>query len=206
MIEYLSSLIIQLIQSTGYFGVFFLMLLSGMFIPIPAEVTMPFSGFLASLGTFTFVLVVLFGAIGDLAGSLIGYYIGFYLEENVLVSLIRKYGKFILVSEHEFNNARNWFTKYGTKVVFIGKLIPGVRTYIALPAGISKMNIWKFSAYVFLGTVVWGTFLTSIGYFLGKNWQIFGGYFRRFELVIVVLSVLLILFFLNHKLKIFKTS
>ena len=180
------------------------MLLSGMFIPIPAEVTMPFSGFLISSGNFVFVLVVLFGTLGDLVGSVIGYYIGFYLEETVLVGLIRKYGKFILVSENEFNHARHWFSKYGTKVVFIGKLIPGLRTYIALPAGISKMNIWKYLTYVFLGTLIWGTFLTSVGYYLGKNWQTFGGYFRKFEIAILILFVLLVIFFINHKLRFVK--
>ena len=180
------------------------MLLSGALIPIPAEVTMPFSGFLVSNGTFIFVLVVLAGTLGDLAGSLIGYYIGYFLEEEVLVSLIRKYGKYVLVSEHEFNGARNWFTKHGGRVVFFGKLIPGIRTYIALPAGISKMKLWKFCVYAFSGTLIWGSFLTYVGFYLGKNWQTFGVYFRKFEIVFYVILIVVVLVYLNHKLKIVK--
>ena len=204
MLESLSGLIIQLIQSSGYFGVFFLMLLSGALIPIPSEITMPFSGFLASTGSFNFVLVVLFGTLGDLVGSLIGYYIGYFLEESILVSLIKKYGKYILISEHEFYHARKWFVKYGSKVVFIGKMIPGVKTYIALPAGIAEMNIWKFLSFAFCGTLIWSTFLTGVGFYLGENWSSFQGYFRQFETVLLILFILAILFALNHKLKIIK--
>ncbi|OGH06066.1 MAG: hypothetical protein A2W22_04060 [Candidatus Levybacteria bacterium RBG_16_35_11] len=204
MLESLSVFIIHLIQSTGYLGIFLLMLLSGVFIPIPTEITMPFSGFLASAGTFSLVLVILIGVLGDLVGSVIGYYIGYLLEESVLVNLIKKYGKYILVTEHEFYKARKWFDKYGSRVVFIGKLIPGVRTYIALPAGISEMSIWKFSSFVVLGTLVWSSFLAFAGFYLGKNWSTLGTYFRRFEIVIIIFLIVLVLVYLNHKLKIIK--
>jgi membrane protein DedA with SNARE-associated domain len=204
MLEQLSAFIIHLIQSMGYFGTFLLMFLSGALIPIPSEVTMPFSGYLASKGIFWLPFVIMVGAFGDLLGSLIGYFIGLILEEEVLIKFIRKYGKFILISEHEFNKARDWFSKHGGKVVFIGKFIPGIRTYIALPAGISKMKLWKFCIFAFSGTLVWGGFLAYVGYYLGKNWQLFGAYFRKFEILIFIILIVTFLYVINSRLKIIK--
>ena len=165
---------------------------------------MPFSGYLASTGYFSFFYIVLIGTFADLCGSLLGYYVGLLLEESVMLSFIRKYGKFILISEHDFIKARQWFFKYGSKIVLIGKFIPGIRTYISLPAGISEMNILKFSGFVVLGSLIWNTFLTFIGYYLGKNWQTFGAYFRKFEIAIIVLIVIAAVWYINHKLKFIK--
>jgi membrane protein DedA with SNARE-associated domain len=180
------------------------MLLSGSLIPVPAEVTMPFSGFLVSTGAFSFPFAVLAGVLGDLAGSLIAYYIGFKLEESVLVGIVRKYGKFILVTEHEFTKARNWFIKHGPIIVFVGKFIPGVRSFIALPAGVAEIKMKKFVPFVFLGSLFWCTILTSIGYYLGKNWITFGATFRKFETAIIVIFVIAIIWYINHKLKLIK--
>jgi membrane protein DedA with SNARE-associated domain len=180
------------------------MLFSACLIPFPAEVTMPFSGFLVTTGSFALLPVIIAGTVGDLIGSLIAYYIGYRLEEDVLMGFVRKYGKFILVTEHEFTRARHWFTKHGPIIVFVGKLMPGVRSVIALPAGVAEIKIKKFIPFVFLGTLIWSTILTLVGYYLGKNWQLFGAYFRKFEIVIVILFVLVVVWYVNHKLKIFK--
>ncbi len=204
MIQQLSGLIIHLIQSLGYAGVFVLMTLESALLPIPSEVTMPFAGFLAQGGHLNFWLVVLTGTIGNLVGSLISYAIGFYLEESVILTLIRKYGKFVLISEHEYTRAVSWFGKYGNPIAFFSRLLPAVRTFISLPAGLSGMNIWKFSLYTALGSFLWSTFLTWIGYYLGTNWNSWEPYFRKFQLVIVAVFVIGVLWYINHKLKIVK--
>src|SRR4051812_19733749 len=103
MLEQFSGLIISFIQSSGYLGVFFLMLLGSALIPVPSEVTLPFAGFLVSKGVFAFPLVVIVAAAGDLAGSLIGYGIGYFLEEKVILNLIKKHGKYILLNEHDYH-------------------------------------------------------------------------------------------------------
>ena len=122
MLEQLSGIIIHLIQSAGYLGIFGLMVLNATAIPIPSEVTLPFAGFLSNQGSLSLLLVIIVGICGDLVGSLIGYAIGYFLEENLLLSLIRKYGKFILVTEHDYSLATTWIKKYGAPVVFVGKI------------------------------------------------------------------------------------
>ncbi|OGH42454.1 MAG: hypothetical protein A3H79_01805 [Candidatus Levybacteria bacterium RIFCSPLOWO2_02_FULL_36_8b] len=204
MIELLSGFIIQLIQSSGYFGVFLLMTLESALIPIPSEVTMPFAGYLVTTGKFSFTTVVLIGAFGNLVGSWIGYAVGYFLEETIIVTLIKKYGKFILVSVDEYNHSLKWFNKYGDKIAFYSRILPAVRTFISLPAGLAAMNFWKFSIYTFLGSLIWSAILTYVGVYLGSKWDTIGGYFHKFDLILAVLLILGILFYINHKLKIVK--
>lgn len=204
MLEQLSGFIIHLIAQTGTLGVFVLMALESALIPIPSEVTMPFSGFLVSKGQLSFVFVVLAGALGNTVGSLIAYGIGFYLEENVILSVISKYGKIILITSHEYQTSLKWLKKHGEIVVFASRLLPGVRTFISLPAGLSEMNVIKFSLYTFFGSLIWSLALTYIGYYLGTKWNMLEGYFRKFQLLVGIGLALLILLYINHKLKIVK--
>lgn len=206
MLEQISTLIIHLILSSGYLGIFILMTLESALIPIPSEVTMPFAGFLASQGSLSLIPVILVGAIGNLAGSLIGYYIGYFLEESVLLRIIKKYGKLILVTEEDYHTSKKWFDRYGNGVVFFSRVLPAVRTFISLPAGMFEMNIWKFSIYTFLGSLIWSAVLTYIGVALGKNWHSIGGYFHKFDAIIIVALILLVLLYVNHKLKFIKLT
>ncbi len=204
MLEQLTGIIIHVIQSLGYFGVFFLMVLNASAIPIPSEVTLPFAGFLASQGGLTLIFVILVGVLGDLVGSIIGYSIGYFLEENLLLSLIRKYGKFILVTEHDYHKVTTWIKKYGAPVVFIGKMLPGVKSFTAVAAGITEVKFVKFVISNVLAALVYVSFVTYVGFYLGSKWDTLGGYFRKFELVIVVFLILGGLFYINYKLKIIK--
>ena len=204
MLELLSTFIIHLIQTTGYIGVFILMTLESALIPIPSEVIMPFAGFLASSGALSLPLVILAGTLGNLFGSLIAYGIGYYLEETVVLKLISKYGKFILVTKDEYTTSIKWLKKYGQGVTFFSRVLPGVRTFISLPAGLSEMKIGKFALFTFLGSLIWSTILTLIGFYLGQNWKSLEGYFRKFQLIVGVGLVILILLYINHKLKIVK--
>lgn len=201
MLNGASGLIIHFIQSAGYFGVFFLMLLNSALIPIPSEVTIPFAGYLAQNGTFSFLLVGLFAAFGDLVGALIGYAIGYFLEEKVILSLIDKYGKFILLSKHEYLRAVSLYKKYGSGITFFSRLLPGVRSFISVPAGLSEMNIWKFILFTFLGSLVWCFALTYVGFYLGAHWDSIGPVYRKFQIVIVTIFVLLVAYYIYHKTK-----
>lgn len=204
MIELLSGFIIHLIQSSGYLGIFLLMMLESALIPIPSEVTMPFAGYLVGRGELSFAFVVIIGALGNLAGSWIGYAFGYFLEETIIVTLIKKYGKFILISIDEYNRSLKWFNKFGDKIAFLSRILPVVRTFISLPAGLAKMNLWKFSIYTFLGSLIWSGVLTYIGVYLGSKWEAIAGFFHKFDLVIFALLVFAVLFYINHKLKIIK--
>lgn len=180
------------------------MILESALIPIPSEVTMPFSGFLISKGALSLIPVVLAGAVGNLIGSLVAYAIGYYLEENVILSIVGKYGKFILMTKEDYLKSVAWFKKYGDAVVFFSRLLPAVRTFISLPAGLAEMNIWKFSIYTFLGSLIWSSVLTFVGVYLGDNWHGLESYFRKFDFLILGLLILAVAFYINHKLKIIK--
>jgi len=203
MLAQLTGLLISFIQSTGYFGVFFLMALGSALIPIPSEITLPFAGFLITKGTFVFPLVVLVAALGDLAGSLIGYSIGFFLEETVIVNLIKKHGKYVLLSHHDYYKASAWFNKYGDKLVFIGKLLPGLRYMISIPAGAVKMDLRKFALYTFLGSLIWCTLMVYVGVYFGDRWDSLEPIFNQFKIVIIVGLVLAVAWYVNHKLHLF---
>lgn len=206
MIEIITGYIIQFIETTNYFGIFVLMTLESALIPIPSEITMPFSGFLVSQGELNFVLVVLVGAFANLVGSLIAYYLGYFLEETVIVSWIKKYGKFLLLTVDDYEKSRHWFQKYGNGIVFFSRLLPGIRTFISLPAGLAEMNIWKFSFYTFLGSLIWSALLTYIGVYTGENWKSLEPIYRKFEFAIAAVLILGVLWYINHKLKIIKLS
>jgi len=200
MIELLAHWIIQVIDATGYMGIFILMTLESALIPIPSEVTMPFSGFLVSKGSFDFWLVAAVGATGNLVGSLLAYYLGYFGEDTVR-HIIRKYGKFILISEKEYDHAERWFRKYGEAIVFTSRLLPVIRTFISLPAGIARMNIKKFVIYSLVGSFLWSLFLTYIGVILGKNWNSLGQYFHKFDIAISIVGFAMVAFYIYHKYK-----
>lgn len=202
MLAHLSSFIIHLISSLGYAGVLLLMLLEAALIPIPSEITLPFAGFLAQKGTFILPLVIAVAVAGDTIGTLILYAIGFYLEENVILGFLDKYGKFILVSRHEYNTVMKWFQKRGAIIMILGKLLPGFRTIIGLPAGLSEVPPLKAILYTLIGSIIWCGGFTYAGFVLGKNWDKLHPIFQKFEIVIVVVMLLGILWYINHKLKI----
>jgi membrane protein DedA with SNARE-associated domain len=177
------------------------MFFESLLIPIPSEITMPFSGFLVSQGKLDFTLVVLTGTFANLLGSLGAYFLGYFLEETILLHLIRKYAKFILLTEREYLLAKNWFEKYGDKIIFISRLLPGIRTVISLPAGIFMMNIKKFIVYTFVGCLIWSILLTYLGLKLGENWKILSVYFKRFDLFIAILLLLMVILYIWKKFK-----
>ncbi|MFZ5932804.1 MAG: DedA family protein [Patescibacteria group bacterium] len=190
-----------LIANFGLTAVLILMTAESALIPIPSEITMPFAGFLAGRGVLNFWFVVFVGASGNLIGSLLAYWLGWAKGETWVRFAIRKWGKWFLIREGEYDQAKNWFTQYGQVVTFTSRLLPIVRTFISLPAGIAKMNITYFSVLTFVGSFIWSTFLAYLGLKLGQNWLAIEPYFRKFQFVIVGLGVTAIAFYLYSHLK-----
>lgn len=201
MLESLASFVISIIAKTGYSGIFFLMTIESACIPLPSEVTMPFAGFLVSRGKLDLWIAALSGGLGNLAGSLVAYYIGFWGQEHVVRQIIKKWGKYVLISEREFDRAQRWFIKYDEPIVFFSRLLPAVRTFISLPAGIAKMPIKKFILYTILGSFIWSFFLTYVGMILGNNWTSLKIYFHKFDIVIVATFIILVGLYIYKKLK-----
>lgn len=177
---------IFLISSLGYFGVFLCMVIESACIPLPSEIIMPFSGYLVSTGKFSIIFVTLAGALGNMVGSVIAYAVGYYGGRP----FIEKYGKFILVSKHDVDIADKWFSKYGAVATLFARMLPIIRTFISLPAGISRMNFPVFTAFSFIGSLPWCFMLAFIGLKLGQNWHSIGAYFHKADIIVGVVLVI----------------
>src|SRR6266581_3710097 len=163
----LSVFIIYVISSSGYSGIVLLMAIESACIPLPSEIIMPFSGYLAFTGEMTLWAVALAGAVGCVLGSLVAYWVGAYGGRP----LVERYGRYVLISHHDLNLADRWFQKHGEITIFIGRLLPVVRTCIAFPAGVARMNLWRFNLYTFVGALIWCYALGWIGMKLGEHWN-----------------------------------
>lgn len=197
VLEFLGRFITSLISQTGYLGVVVLMGIESACIPLPSEVIMPFSGYLVSVGRFKLSWVALAGAFGCNVGSLVAYYVGAIGGRP----LAEKYGAYVLVSRHDLELADRWFARYGDWTVFFARLLPVVRTFIALPAGIARMNVVRFHLYTFLGSLPWCWVLAYAGLRLGARWGILREYFHRFDTAIGVAIVVAALWFVRNRWK-----
>jgi membrane protein DedA with SNARE-associated domain len=200
LINFLIQIIITTINRVGYVGIFLLMSAESCGIPMPSEVIMPFSGFLVSSGKFMFWQVVIAGTLGNLFGSLLGYFIG--LKGGRVI--IEKYGKYILISRHDLNMADKWFAGHGELTVLIGRLLPVVRTYISFPAGIAKMNLKKFIVYTSLGAFPWAILFAWLGVKMGNHWNLIQKTLHDFDLVIAALILVFIMLYILRHLKLSK--
>lgn len=198
IISVLAKFIIWGIGSLGYSGVALMMAIESVCIPLPSEIIMPFSGYLVSTGKFSLWGVSLAGAIGCVIGSVAAYWIGYYGGRP----MAEKYGKYILITAHDLNVADKFFNKYGNTAVFFSRLLPVVRTFISLPAGIARMNFWQFVAYTFFGSLPFTYFLAYIGKKLGDNWNTLGVYFHKFDLAIGLIILVGIAWFIRRHIKI----
>jgi membrane protein DedA with SNARE-associated domain len=164
-----SSWILDFIESGGYFAVALLMLLENIFPPIPSEVVMPVAGIAASRGDLNVVLVIVFGTIGAVSGQLLWYWLGLRVGEEGLKKLARRHGRWLTVSPGDIDKADRWFDKHGHKAVLVGRMVPGVRTLISLPAGLSEMSLRRFLIYSTIGSGLWTAALAVAGYALGER-------------------------------------
>ncbi|MBI4812627.1 DedA family protein [Candidatus Falkowbacteria bacterium] len=202
IISVLATFIIGGISAMGYAGVAIMMAIESACVPLPSEIIMPFAGFLVAKGQFALWGVTLAGAIGSVAGSALAYWVGIYGGRG----LIEKYGRYILVTRRDLEIADNFFNKHGQAAIFFSRMLPVVRTFISLPAGIARMNFNKFVAYTFFGSIPWCLALAYAGKKLGENWGALEEYFRRFDTIIVVLLIAGAAWFVKRHINITQNS
>lgn len=183
MFEALERFMTEVIGDYGYYAVIVLMILESACIPIPSEVTMVFGGFLVSRGRLDFFWVGMFGTLANVLGSWLAYWVGLVGGRP----LIERWGKYIFLRKHELDRAEVWFEKHGEAAVFVSRLLPVVRTFISLPAGVAKMPFVKFTLYTFLGCLPWTFALTWAGFLLGENWETFLKYGEPVSIAIGVI-------------------
>jgi membrane protein DedA with SNARE-associated domain len=197
LVDYLTFFI----SSWGYAAIFILMTAESALIPIPSEITMTFAGFLGGLGILNFWITLLVGTLGNLSGSLLAFWLGRRMGEEWIRRAIKKWGKWLLIHEKDFDTALRWFEKYGQGITFGSRLLPIVRTFISLPAGIADMDVKLFSIYTFAGSFIWSGFLAFLGLKLGQNWQAVEPYFRKFQIIIIAFGFLAVAAYIYQHLK-----
>jgi len=177
------------ILEMGYLGIFVLMVLESTMVPVPSTLVMPFAGYLAAQGHFSLPLVIAMNGAGAIVGSLACYWLGAAGGKPLLL----KYGKYVLVKKADVDKTEKFFESHGSATVFIARLLPVIRHFISIPAGIARMNIWKFLLQTLLGATVWGGFLAVFGYQVGANWSKVSKYMKRIDLVVAgILAVIAI--------------
>src|ERR1051326_5070557 len=200
IIGILSSIIVATIAKLGYAGVILLMAIESECIPLPSEIIMPFSGYLVSTGELNLWGVAVAGAVGCVLGSLVAYWVGMYGGRPV----IEKYGRYILLLRHDLDLADRWFAKYGEVIVFVSRLLPAVRTFIAFPAGVARMNLTRFVIYTFAGSLPWCIGLAYVGQKLGEQWDkndTLKTWFHRFDFVIGIVALVAITWWVWRHIK-----
>jgi membrane protein DedA with SNARE-associated domain len=200
IIETLAVFTTAVISSMGYGGIVLLMGIESACIPLPSEIIMPFAGYLVFTGQFTLHGAALAGAVGCVVGSIPAYYLGLYGGRP----LIEKYGRYVLISHRELDLADRLFNRWGQWVVFAARLLPVIRTFIAFPAGVSRMPMGKFIVYTFVGSYPWCWALAWVGMKLGASWNSdprLKAAFHRFDAAIGVAIVAAVGWFVWHKLK-----
>jgi membrane protein DedA with SNARE-associated domain len=190
LVEFITSFVAHL----GYTGIFSLMILESALIPIPSEIIMPFSGFLSSTTRLDPFLVILSGSLGNLVGSVLTYYLGIKAGRKFIL----KYGKYVLLKKEHLELTENLFKRYGDRISFVGRLLPIIRTYVSLPAGIGKTSFTKFVIYTFAGSIVWNSMLTYIGMSLGTNWKNIDKYSIYLDIAAVLLVAAFVMWFIYN--------
>ena len=185
LLETIGVWIQQVIASGGYFAVAGLMAIESACIPLPSEVIMPFAGSLTAAGPLTLWGVALAGALGCVLGSIPAYYLGQYGGRPI----IERFGRYVLISHHDLDLADRLFAKYGQSIVFVARLLPVIRTFIAFPAGVARMPMNRFIAYTFLGSLPWCLGLAFVGQKLGEHWEALKPIFHASDGVIVAVAV-----------------
>lgn len=191
----------QAILAMGYFGIALVMFIENIFPPIPSEFIMPFAGSLVAKGEMSFAGVLISGTIGAVAGAIGIYYVGVWVEAPRIRDWFSQYGRYLLMSEGDFDQAMETFGHNGKKMVLVGRVMPTVRSLISLPAGLEEMNMATFLFYTTLGTVVWNIALAYAGLLLGQNWETVLDWVNRYEIAIWVILAILAIYFVYRRVR-----
>ncbi|WP_407309556.1 DedA family protein [Desulfosporosinus sp. SB140] len=201
ILSHLAQFVISVISLLGYLGVFLAMAIESACIPLPSEIILPFTGYMVFLGRFTLWQATIAATLGNLFGALVAYYIGLWGGRP----FIKRFGRYLFIHERELSNAEILFERRGELTVFIGRLLPVVRTFISLPAGIARMNAVKMAIYTIAGALPWCLILIVIGQKLGENWNTLKPLFHRLDLVVGILILMLLSYWINQKRKTLKS-
>ncbi|HEY0659554.1 MAG TPA: DedA family protein [Pyrinomonadaceae bacterium] len=167
----MTNWIMNLIGSMGYFGIVFLMFVENVFPPIPSEFIMPLAGFMVTQNKFSLVGIIIAGTLGSVLGALPLYYLGKKLGEERIKNFADRHGKWLTLSREDIDKSQKWFDRHGAGAVFFCRLVPGIRSFISIPAGINRMNMLSFLFFTVLGSAIWTSILAYAGYFLGSNFR-----------------------------------
>ena len=190
----------------AYLVIGFAMFLENIIPPIPSEIIMPLGGYFVYQGNLNFYILVTFGLVGTVLGALPWYYLGKFLNERKLANFVESKGKFLGISSKDLNKSKLWFDKYGVSLVFWGRLIPGIRTLISVPAGIELMPLKKFLVWTTLGSLIWVVLLSLSGYIFGENYRVIESYIDNFKILIKPLFVIILVVFIFKYLKNMKSK
>ncbi len=189
-VEELFAVVTTRIAALGYWGVALGMAIESANIPLPSEIILPFGGYLVSIGKLNFFWTAMAGTVGGTVGSILSYILGIWGGRPFLI----KYGRYIGVNEKRLALADGWFNRYGEATVFFTRLMPIIRTFISLPAGISRMNFPRFVLYTFLGSLPWCFFLTYVGFLMGEHWEDLKPWFHRADALVAIIIVGVLLY------------
>ena len=199
--ESLLQIVTEVYDTLQWPGVVLLMAIESANIPLPSELIMPLSGWILiqdkGLGAAFLFLAAFYGALGNLLGSWLSYWIGAKGGRP----LLERYGKYLLLTQEDLNRADRWFARYGEWTVFLTRMMPVVRTFISFPAGVARMNLLKFSLYTFLGSLPWSLGLAYGGYILGENWESLRAVMRPFDIPIIAIILAGVVFFLWRRIR-----
>jgi len=191
MIHEIATTIVSYIGDMGYWGIFLLMFLESTFFPFPSEIIMIPAGYLAYKGEMNLYIVVLAGILGSVAGALFNYYLAMHFGRKFIL----RYGKYFFIKEETLDKLETFFIKHGELSTFNGRLIPGIRQLISLPAGLARMDLWRFSLYSALGAGIWVIVLVALGYLLGSNEALISEYLQSATLIALLCVVLITIFY-----------
>ena len=197
----ISDWVLIIMEKFGYLGIVFAMFAENVFPPIPSELIMPAAGFAVARGDLNLIMVIFAGTLGSVLGALPLYYLGRIFNKERLIIFTENYGKYVFVKPEDILSSNEWFNKHGKKAVFFGRMVPGIRSLISIPAGMNQMPLLSFLILTALGSSIWTTLLTLAGYHFGKNYELIATILAPYSKIFLLLAVVVIIgWFIKRRL------
>ena len=187
--------VIDIVDTFGYIGIAVLIILENVFPPIPSEIILPLTGFLAGQGRLTLAWVIVAATVGSVIGALVLYFLGHWFGEVRIYAFIRRYGRFFLLKEADLDKANAWFGRHSNKAVLIGRLVPVVRSLVSLPAGVTRMPLTSFVIYSAIGSAIWNSILVGSGWALGSRWEQVSQYANYLQYAVILAVLVAVVLF-----------
>ncbi len=195
----ISEWVLAIMAKFGYLGIIFAMFAENVFPPIPSEVIMPAAGFAVARGDLNLLLVIVAGTLGSVLGAIPLYYFGSLFNKQRLIDFTEKYGKYVFVKPDDVISADDWFNKHGKKAVFFGRMVPGIRSLISIPAGMNKMPLLPFIILTTAGAAIWTTLLTLAGYHFGQNYEVIEKFLAPYSKIFLGAAIVIVIIWLLRR-------